>query len=70
MAADAIVAPEYLQDEMTAEAMADEALRLLNDRALLEKQVGKQDAALARMGLGGRSAQSLSAEAILSDLKG
>ena len=70
MAADAMVAPEYLQDEMTAEAMADEALRLLNDRALLEKQVGKQDAALARMGLGGRSAQSLSAEAILSDLKG
>jgi lipid-A-disaccharide synthase len=68
MAADKMVAREYLQSQMTVKAISGEALRLLRDGKALEAQIQAQDAALAKMGFGERSAQSLSAEAILADL--
>lgn len=68
MAADKMVAREYLQGKMTADTLAAEALRLLDDKVALKRQVDAQNGALASMGFGMRSAQSLSAEAILGEL--
>ena len=68
MAADKMVAREFLQGEMTSAALADEATRLLDDAEARDAQCAAQDEALRVMGFGTKSAQLISAEAILADL--
>lgn len=69
MAANKMVAPEFLQNEMTPETLVKQARRLLDDANARQDQLFGQETALATMGFGGRSAQDISAEAILRDLK-
>ena len=54
VAADAEVAPEFLQTKFTAENIAAAAAPLLDDPDAREDQVRAQDEALAKMGRGGR----------------
>ena len=68
MAAGRMIAREFLQGAMTGEALTSEAIRLLDDRAALLWQQQAQDEALKIMGFGKRSAQDISAEAILQNL--
>jgi lipid-A-disaccharide synthase len=65
IAADAEVAPEFLQTRLTAANIAAAAARLLDDKAARQRQIGAQNAALDRMGRGGRPAAEIAAEAVL-----
>lgn len=69
VAADAEVAPEFLQTRFTAENLARAAAPLLDDEAAREEQVRRQDDALARMGRGGRPAADIAAEAVLKVMR-
>ncbi len=68
VAADAEVAPEFLQTRCTADNIARAAARLLDDEGAREDQVRRQDEALARMGRGGRPAAEIAAEAVLAQI--
>ncbi|MGD9813968.1 MAG: lipid-A-disaccharide synthase [Hyphomonadaceae bacterium] len=68
VAADAEVAPEFIQTRFTAENIAAAAARLLDDEDAREDQVRRQDEALAKMGRGGRPAAEIAAEAVFAVL--
>jgi lipid-A-disaccharide synthase len=70
VAADAEVAPEFLQTRFTTDNLARAAAALLDDDDLREDQVRKQDEALALMGRGGKPAADIAAEAVLGDALG
>jgi lipid-A-disaccharide synthase len=65
IAADAEVAPEFLQTKLNATNIAAAAAGLLDDDAARQSQIEAQNAALDRMGRGGRAAAEIAAEAVL-----
>lgn len=69
VAADAEVAPEFLQTRCTAENIAAAAAPLIDDQDAREEQVRRQDEALALMGRGGRPAAEIAAETVLQVLR-
>jgi lipid-A-disaccharide synthase len=69
VAANAEVAPEFLQTRCTAENIARAAAPLIDDEDAREDQVRRQDEALALMGRGGRPATEIAADAVLSVLR-
>lgn len=68
VAADAEVAPEFIQTRFTAENVAGAAAPLLDDPAARDEQVRRQDEALAKMGRGGTPAADIAADAVLGVL--
>lgn len=68
VAANAEVAPEFIQTRFTPANVARAAAPLLDDEAARVNQVRRQDEALALMGRGGRPAAEIAAEAVLSVL--
>lgn len=64
VAADAEVAPEFLQHNMTPENLARAAAPLLDDPAARSKQIKRQNLALDRMGRGGRPASEVAADVV------
>jgi lipid-A-disaccharide synthase len=68
VAADAEVAPAFIQTRFTPENIARAAAALLDDEAARAEQVRAQDEALALMGRGGRPAAEIAAEAVLGVL--
>lgn len=69
VAADAEVAPEFLQTRFRAENIAGAAAPLLDDQKAREEQVRRQNEALTLMGRGGRPAAEIAAEAVLKVMK-
>jgi lipid-A-disaccharide synthase len=69
VAANAEVAPEFLQTRCTAENIAAAAAPLLDDKNARADQVRRQNEALALMGRGGRPAAEIAADAILGVMK-
>lgn len=69
VAADAEVAPEFLQTRCTPENVAAAAAPLLDDPAARAEQVRHQDEALAKMGRGGRGASEIAADAVLNVMR-
>ena len=69
VAADAEVAPEFLQARCTADNIARAAAPLIDDEDAREDQVRRQDEALALMGRGGRPAAEIAAEAVMTLLR-
>lgn len=65
VAADAEVAPEFLQDRLTVDNIANAARRLLDDEGARQEQIRRQDEALERMGRGGTPAAEIAADAVL-----
>lgn len=65
VAADAEVAPEFLQTRFTAAHLTAAAARLLDDPRAREARVRAQNAALAKMGRGGAPAADIAADAVL-----
>ncbi|HCK83003.1 MAG TPA: hypothetical protein DHW63_00280 [Hyphomonadaceae bacterium] len=70
VAANAEVAPEFIQTRFTARNIAAAAAHLLDDEAARAEQVSAQDQALALMGRGGRPASEIAADAVLAVLAG
>lgn len=70
VAADAEVAPEFIQTRFTPENIARAAAPLLDDEAAREEQVRRQDEALALMGRGGTPAADIAADAVLGVMAG
>ncbi|MFZ2030150.1 MAG: lipid-A-disaccharide synthase [Vitreimonas sp.] len=68
VAADAEVAPEFLQRNMTPENLARAASPLLDDPSVRSKQIERQNLALDRMGRGGRAASEIAADVVLKIL--
>jgi lipid-A-disaccharide synthase len=68
VAADAEVAPEFLQHNMTAENLARAAAPLLDDSAARAQQIKRQNMALDRMGRGGRPASEIAADVVFQML--
>lgn len=68
VAADAEVAPEFLQTRFTAGNVASAAARLLDDPNARSAQIQRQNSALMLMGRGGRPAAEIAAEAVLAVL--
>jgi lipid-A-disaccharide synthase len=64
-AADAMIAPELIQNDATGEKLAAAVSRLLADPALRADQSARQTAALDRMGREGRNPSEIAAEAVL-----
>ncbi len=69
IAAGEAVAPEFLQDDCTPEHLALALAERLNDPALRQDQVARQNAALERMGRGGPDPSTLAAEAVIETLR-
>lgn len=69
VAADAEVAPEFIQTRFTAENLVRVTAPLLDDEAAHDEQVRHQDEALALMGRGGRPAAEIAAEAVLKVIR-
>lgn len=65
IAANAPVAPEWVQDDCRPEFLAEEVARRLDDGELRARQVLAQYAALDRMGRGGPDPSETAAEAVL-----
>jgi lipid-A-disaccharide synthase len=65
VAADAEVAPEFLQTRCTPENIAAAAAPLLDNQDAREEQVRHQDEALAKMGRGGTPAAEIAADVVL-----
>lgn len=65
IAADRRIAPEFIQDEATPDALAKAVGRLLNDPAAAAEQAAAQMAALDLMGRGGPAPSELAADAVL-----
>jgi len=68
VAADAEVAPEFLQHNMTPENLARAAASLLDDTIARSKQIERQNLALDRMGRGGRPASEIAADVVFQML--
>ncbi len=68
VAADAEVAPEFIQTRCTPENIAVAAAPIIDDPAAREEQVRRQDDALALMGRGGTPAAEIAADAVLKVL--
>src|SRR5262249_28411917 len=66
VAADAEIAPEFLQHNMTPENISRAAGPLLDDSAARASQTERQNAALDRMGRGGRASSEIAADVVLS----
>ena len=64
-AADAMIAPELIQNDATGEKLAAAVARLLSDPTTRADQSARQTAALDRMGGGGRDPSEIAAEAVL-----
>lgn len=64
-AADAEVAPEFIQTKCTAENIAAAAAPLLDNDDAREEQIRAQDEALAKMGRGGTPASDIAADTVL-----
>lgn len=62
------IVPEFVQDDLDAQAMAATALSILNDPAARAQQIIAQEKALSAMGEGDQNAPDIAAEAILSVL--
>ena len=69
VAADAEVAPEFLQTRFSAENIARAAAPLIDDEDAREEQVRLQDDALAKMGRGGTPAAEIAADAVLGVMR-
>lgn len=65
VAADAEIAPEFIQTKFTVENIVRAAAPLIDDEGARAEQVRRQDEALALMGRGGRPAAEVAAEAVL-----
>lgn len=65
VAADAEVAPEFIQTKFTADNIAHAAAALLGNESARSAQIDAQNAALMRMGRGGRPAAEIAADAVL-----
>jgi lipid-A-disaccharide synthase len=70
VAADAEVAPEFIQTRCTAENIAGAAAPLLDSEDLREEQVRRQDEALEKMGRGGTPAADIAADTVLKFFPG
>ncbi|MBL8543915.1 MAG: lipid-A-disaccharide synthase [Hyphomonadaceae bacterium] len=68
VAADAEVAPEFIQTRCTPENIAVAAAPIIDDPAARDEQVRRQDEALALMGRGGTPAAEIAADAVLKVL--
>ena len=68
VAADAEVAPEFIQTRCTPENIAAAAAPLLDSEDAREDQIRAQDEALAKMGRGGTPASDIAADAVLKVL--
>lgn len=68
IAARDFVAPEFIQDACTGEALAAAVSERLNDPILRERQIAAQNAALDRMGRGGPDPSEAAADAVLKVL--
>ena len=66
VAADKMVAPEYLQNAFNAESLVSAASRLLDNPEQLARQKAEQEAALVKMGYGGEAAPEIAARTILN----
>jgi len=69
VAADAEVAPEFLQTRFSAENIARAAAPLIDDEDAREEQVRRQDDALAKMGRGCTPAAEIAADAVLAVMR-
>ena len=69
IAADDRIAPEFIQDEATPDALAGAVARLLDDPAAARAQASRQTEALSLMGRGGADPSALAAEAVLDVLR-
>ena len=67
---DTEVAPEYVQTKFKPDDLAEKALSLLADPALLQAQIEAQNKALSRMGERDEAASDVAADAILSVISG
>jgi lipid-A-disaccharide synthase len=65
IAADAFVAPEFVQDRCNGPALAAAVAERLDDEALRRRQVEAQNAALERMGRGGPDPSEAAADAVI-----
>lgn len=65
IAADRRIAPEFIQDEATPDALAKAVGRLLTDPVAAAEQAAQQTAALDLMGRGGPDPSDLAADAVL-----
>jgi lipid-A-disaccharide synthase len=70
VAADAEVAPEFIQTKCTPENIANAAAPLLDSEDAREDQIRAQDEALAKMGRGGTPAAEIAAETVLKVMAG
>ena len=68
IAAQAFVAPEFVQDACTGERLATAVRERLDDPALRARQIAAQDAALDKMGRGGPDPSEAAANAVLKIL--
>jgi len=64
IAAGSAVAPEFIQENCTAEKLAKALAARLDDAALRERQIAAQTAALAKMGRGGPDLSEKAAEVV------
>lgn len=69
VAADAEVAPEFIQTKLTVANLVAAASRLLNQEGAAAAQIAAQNRALDLMGRGGPAASDIAAEAVLGVLK-
>jgi lipid-A-disaccharide synthase len=65
IAADAFVAPEFVQDRCNGPALAAAVAERLDDEALRRSQIEAQNAALERMGRGGPDPSDAAADAVI-----
>jgi len=65
LAADAEIAPEFLQDACTGEALAAALAARLDDPGLRAEQIVRQNAALDVMGRGAPDPSELAADAVV-----
>ncbi len=70
LAADAEVAPEFLQQRCTAANLAAALAARLDDPALRARQIARQNAALAAMGRGAPDPSELAADKVIELLRG
>jgi len=65
---DTEIVPEYVQTRFKPDLIANKAIELLSDRAMLAAQLAAQNTALARMGEGEGKAPEIAARAILDTI--
>ena len=68
IAADAMIAPEMIQDACNGPALARQVALRLDDPALRERQIAQQFAALDKMGRGGPDPSEAAADVVLKFL--